>query len=208
MSSTTAIDEAKAPAISGTIGWLNKLFLRSEAVRGYSLLSPTLLVLAIGYTIYGLNTLTLLTSSGRPAAGFFPLLIGVWLIASSAVNLWGDVREWQRGRGAGARPAHLADPETEAKADAFGVDAHAIDGGPEYSRDVFIVFVYICAFVAIMKIVGALLAMILFMLAFLFTFNRGHVVGNLIYSVALPGFLYGLFKILLNASLPPSPFGF
>ncbi len=170
--------------------------------------AAALLLLSIGYTIYGLNTLTLLTSSGRPAAGFFPLLIGVLLIVSCAVNLWGDVQEWQKERQTGVRPVHQADPEAEAKADALGVDAHAIDGGPEYGRDVFIVFVYICAFVGIMKIVGALLAMILFMLAFLFTFNRGHVIGNVIYSIALPGFLYGLFKILLNASLPTSPFGF
>ena len=46
------------------------------------------------------------------------------------------------------------------------------------------------------------------MLAYLFTFNRGHPVSNLIYSLALPAFLYGLFKILLNASLPVGPFGF
>ncbi|KIC49992.1 tripartite tricarboxylate transporter TctB family protein [Tateyamaria sp. ANG-S1] len=170
--------------------------------------AAALLVLAIGYTIYGLTTLTLVTSSGRPAAGFFPLVIGVLLILSTAVNLWGDVREWRAARQNGVAPRHLADPEAEAKADTFGVDAHAIDGGPEFGRDVFIVFAYICAFVAIMKIVGALIAMVMFMLAFLFTFNRAHPVSNVIYSLALPGFLYGLFKILLNASLPTSPFGF
>ena len=80
--------------------------------------------------------------------------------------------------------------------------------GMDHGRDVLIVFLYICGFVAIMKPVGAFLAMVFFMLAFLFTFNRAHVVSNLIYSVALPGFLYGLFKVLLNASLPTSPFGF
>jgi len=163
--------------------------------------AAALLGLAIGYTIYGLNTLTLVTSSGRPAAGFFPLVIGVLLILSTSVNLWGDVREWRAARQSGVAPRHLADPEAEAKADAFGVDAHAIDGGPEFGRDVFVVFAYICAFVAIMKIVGALMA-------FLFTFNRAHPISNVIYSLALPGFLYGLFKILLNASLPTSPFGF
>lgn len=167
-----------------------------------------LLVFAISYTVYGLSTLTLLTSSGRPGAGFFPLLVGGLLIVSTAVNLWGDVRDWIRERESGVLPIHLADPETEAKADAFGVDAHGIDGGPEHGRDVFIVFLYLCGFVAVMKLVGALFAMILFMLAFLFTFNRTQVLSNLIYSLALPGALYGLFKILLNASLPTSPFGF
>lgn len=167
-----------------------------------------LLVLAIGYTIYGLSTLTLVTSSGRPAAGFFPLLIGVLMVISCGVNLWVDWREEAEQVRSGVVPPHQADPEAEAKADALGVDAHGIDGGKQFGRDVLIVFVYICAFVAIMKPLGAFLAMVVFMLAFLFTFNRTQVVSNLIYSVALPGFLYGLFKILLNASLPTSPFGF
>lgn len=170
--------------------------------------AAALLLLAVGYTIYGLSTLTLVSSSGRPAAGFFPLMIGVLLILSCAVNLWRDVREWTTQKQTGAFAAHKPDPEAEAKADAFGVDAHAIDGGPEYGRDVVIVFVYICGFVALLKPVGALMAMVLFMLAFLFTFNRAHVVGNVIYSLALPGFLYGLFKVLLNASLPTGPLGF
>lgn len=167
-----------------------------------------LLLLAAGYTVYGLNTLTLLTASGRPAAGFFPLLIGILLIVSCAVNLRGDALEWLTQRKASIRPVHLADPEAEAKADAFGVDAHAIDGGPEYARDALVVFAYICGFVAIMNAAGALIAMVLFMLAFLFTFNRDHVLGNVLYSLALPGFLYGLFRILLNASLPTGPLGF
>ncbi|MEM1045865.1 MAG: tripartite tricarboxylate transporter TctB family protein [Pseudomonadota bacterium] len=170
--------------------------------------AAALLLLAVGYTIYGLSTLTLVTSSGRPAAGFFPLMIGVLLVLSCAVNLWRDVREWTTEKQTGAFAPHKPDPEAEAKADAFGVDAHAIDGGPEYARDVVIVFVYICGFVALLKPVGALMAMVLFMLAFLFTFNRAHVVGNVVYSLALPGFLYGLFKVLLNASLPTGPLGF
>lgn len=167
-----------------------------------------LLVLAVGYTSYGLSTLTLLTSSGRPAAGFFPLLIGVLLIISCAINLWGDVHEWVKVKRTGLVPVHQADPEAEANADALGVDAHAIDGGPEFGWDALIVFLYICGFVAIMNMVGALLAMAIFMLTYLFTFNRPHLVSNLIYSLTLPAFLYGLFKILLNASLPVGPFGF
>ena len=170
--------------------------------------AAALLALAIGYTYYGLSTLSLVTASGRPAAGFFPLIIGGLLVVACAVNLWGDLREWQRERASGQAPVHLADPETEAKADALGVDAHAIDGGPGFGRDVGIVFLYICGFVALLKVVGALFGMILFMLAFLFTFNRAHIISNVIYSIALPAFLYGLFKILLNASLPTSPLGF
>lgn len=170
--------------------------------------AASLLLISVGYTLYGLNTLTLLTSSGRPGSGFFPFLIGVLLIALCAVNLWNDVREARALHRAGMKLVHLADPDAEAKADNLGVDAHGIDGGAEYARDVFVVFLYICVFVGLMNVVGALIAMILFMLAFLFTFNRAHVVSNIVYSLALPSFLYGLFKVLLNASLPTSPFGF
>ncbi len=167
-----------------------------------------LLALAIGYTVYGLSTLTLVTASGRPAAGFFPLVVGALLVVACTINLWGDVREWLEEQRTGFAPVHLADPEAEAKADAIGVDAHAIDGGPEFGRDVLIVFLYICGFVALLNLLGALLAMLVFMLVYLFTFNRAHPISNVIYSIALPAFLYGLFKILLNASLPDGPFGF
>lgn len=167
-----------------------------------------LLILAVGYTFYGIYTLTLVTSSGRPAAGFFPLVVGILSVISCLINLWGDVREWAQEKRTGITAIHRADPEAEAKADALGVDAHGIDGGPEFGRDVLIVFLLICGFVAILNVLGAMLAMVTFMLSYLFTFNRGHVVTNLIYSIALPAFLYGLFKILLNASLPIGPFGF
>ncbi|WP_179379060.1 tripartite tricarboxylate transporter TctB family protein [Jannaschia marina] len=166
--------------------------------------AAALLVLAICYTVYGLATLSLFTQSGRPAAGFFPLLVGLALIVSCGVNLWGDLRD---RRAAGGGPVHRADPTAEGTAEAMGLDTHALDGGPEYGRDVAITFGYLCVFVAALKIAGALPAMIFFMLAFLFTFNRGHPVGNLIYSLALPGFLYLLFKVLLNASLPIGPLG-
>lgn len=159
-----------------------------------------LLVLAVGYTLYGLDSLTLLTASGRPAAGFFPLTVGVLLIISCGINLWGDVRAWWS-----ERPSKAA-PTASGMANALGAPAN--EAGPVYGRDVLIVFLYICGLVAIMNVAGALLAMIVFMLTFLFTFNRTEVISNVIYSLALPGFLYGLFRLLLNASLPTGPFGF
>ncbi len=161
-----------------------------------------LLVLAVGYTLYGLSSLTLLTASGRPAAGFFPLMVGLLLIVLCSINLWGDVREWWSERPSSSAPA------TGGTVSALGVDLPAGEAGTGYSRDALIVFLYISGFVAIMNIAGALLAMIVFMLAFLFTFNRTQVIGNMIYSLVLPGFLYGLFRLLLNASLPTGPLGF
>lgn len=169
--------------------------------------AAALLLIAFGYTAYSLSTLTLLTSSGRPGAGFFPLLIGVLLVIACAIDLRRDLRASAKARLSGLQSVHQADPETEAKADTFGVDAHGIDGGPIYPQDVLIVFLYICVFVAIMPFAGSLVAMILFMLAFLFTFNSKHIVSNVLYSIALPALLYGLFRMLLNASLPIGPLG-
>lgn len=166
-----------------------------------------LLLLAIGYTVYGLSTLSLFTSSGRPAAGFFPLVVGALLIVSCAVNLWSDIREWMVETAGQVGHIHQPEPAAEGTAEAVGIDTHMLDGGNEQGRDVLIVFAYLCGFVAALKILGALLAMILFMLVYLFTFNRAHPITNILYSLALPGFLFWLFKILLNASLPIGPFG-
>ncbi|MCR9122931.1 MAG: tripartite tricarboxylate transporter TctB family protein [Phyllobacteriaceae bacterium] len=169
--------------------------------------AAALLVLSIGYTAYGLSTLTLFTASGRPAAGFFPLFIGLLLVITCAVNLLGDIRQWAAEKATGARHAHRPEPAAEKSAEALGIETAALDGGAEHGRDVLIVFGYVCAFVAALKVLGALLSMIAFMLVFLFTFNRGHTVTNIVYSLALPGFLFWLFKILLNASLPVGPLG-
>ncbi|MDP5220637.1 tripartite tricarboxylate transporter TctB family protein [Ruegeria sp. 2205SS24-7] len=170
--------------------------------------AAALLLLAIGYTAYGLSTLSLYTSSGRPAAGFFPLLIGVMLIVTCTINLWNDIRERRAEEQAGVSHTHQTDPVAEGTAEAMGIHTDALDGGPEYGRDVAITFAYLCGFVAILKLVGALPAMLIFMLIFLFTFNRPHPVSNVLYSLALPGGLYLLFKVLLNASLPTGPLGF
>ena len=75
--------------------------------------AAALLLLAIAYTGYGLTTLTLVTESGRPAAGFFPLVIGALMILSTSVNLWTDWREWAETQKSGVAPSHLADPEAD-----------------------------------------------------------------------------------------------
>ena len=48
--STTAIDEASAPRPRAA-GWLSAILMRSETLRGYALLSPTLLVMIIGIIV-------------------------------------------------------------------------------------------------------------------------------------------------------------
>ena len=51
MSTTTAESDAKAPSLRQALRRLNAIYLSSEPVRGYTLLSPTLLVMAIGIIV-------------------------------------------------------------------------------------------------------------------------------------------------------------
>lgn len=51
MSNNAAIFVAKPPLARRFTTWLNTVYLRSEALRGYTLLSPTLLVMAIGILV-------------------------------------------------------------------------------------------------------------------------------------------------------------
>jgi len=57
-------------------------------------------------------------------------------------------------------------------------------------------------FVALLDVLGGLLAMVLFMASALAWFNRGRWVQNAILSLALPGGMYLLFKVWLNAGVP------
>ncbi|MGI9387561.1 MAG: hypothetical protein ACR2OX_09030, partial [Methyloligellaceae bacterium] len=46
----TTLDNVTAPE-SRNAGWLAGLFMRSEILRGYTLLSPTLIVMAVGILV-------------------------------------------------------------------------------------------------------------------------------------------------------------
>lgn len=109
----------------------------------------------------------------RPGPGFFPRIIGVAIILLTLYSLFVDVRRRARS-----------------------------DVGTPYFRDILIFFGYCFAFVFALPWLGGLLAMIAFMLAALFTFNRGRTLVNLVVSVALPIGLYLIFDVWLNAAVP------
>lgn len=159
--------------------------------------------LSSAYLAYGLQTLDIFDFSGRPGAGYFPLIIGSLMVLATAVNA---VLDFRADRAVEAHPLPL-DPATEATAEMMGVDAHGLDGGKRFPRDVLIVSALLFGFIFFLPILGALLAMIVLMLAYLFTFNQDELLTNVLYSLALPAFLYWLFRILLNASLPIGPLG-
>lgn len=109
----------------------------------------------------------------RPGPGFFPRIIGVATLLLTVYSLLVDVRKRARR-----------------------------DTGTPYLRDILIFFAYCFAFVFALQWLGGLLAMVAFMLAALFTFNRGRTTVNLIVSVVLPIGLYLIFDVWLNAAVP------
>ena len=57
MAETTASMDLAPARKSGVTNALNTLFLSSESIRGYTLLSPTLIIMAIGMIIYHIDAL-------------------------------------------------------------------------------------------------------------------------------------------------------
>lgn len=133
-----------------------------------------ILLVAVAYTWVAFAELAFM-DMWRPGPGFFPRLIGVATIVLTIYTIVVDRREHSSSTG---HPT-------------------------PYLRDLAIFFGYCAAFVALFPLLGGLLAMVAFMLAALFTFNRGQPVVNLGVAVALPVGLYLLFDVWLNAAFAP-----
>ncbi len=133
-----------------------------------------ILCIALLYTYSAFTDLTFLTVSGRLGPGFFPRIIGGLLVAACLYNLV---------------VARRAEP----------------DGGEVSNGDWRVaigIFALSAAFVALLEVVGGLLAMVLFLLAALFILNRGRLVQNLAISLLLPAAVYLMFDVWLKASMP------
>ncbi|MYZ49944.1 tripartite tricarboxylate transporter TctB family protein [Propylenella binzhouense] len=131
-----------------------------------------ILALALGYTYFAFE-LSFLSSTGRLGPGFFPRVIGLGLIASC---LYALAVEWRSG-GTEAQERGL-----------WGVAVRtALLSG---------------LFVALLNVLGGLVAMIVFMLAALFMLNPGRVLQNLAVAFLLPIGIYVLFEFWLNAGIP------
>jgi putative tricarboxylic transport membrane protein len=112
-------------------------------------------------------------ASGRIGPGFFPQILGVSFIVISAYMLVRDVRE-------------------PAEDDASG----------DHRGPVVLVTGITVVFVAMLNVLGALAAMVLFMFATLYALNREGMVMNVLLSVLLPVSLYLMFDVWLSTTLP------
>jgi hypothetical protein len=69
-------------------------------------------------------------------------------------------------------------------------------------RTTVVVAALSAGFIALLELLGGLLAMIVFMAAVLAFLNRGRPLQNTLLALLLPACIYLLFKVWLNAALP------
>lgn len=139
------------------------------------------LLAAAGYTYFAFAELPYLSSAGRLGPGFFPRIIGVALLLLVLYSLVAD-----RQRNAeGAAPSR-------------------------HWRVTLVLAALSAGFVALIEVLGGLLAMIAFMAAALTVLNPGRKMQNALVALALPVAIYLVFRLWLNAALPPGllPLGF
>ncbi|MGQ4877519.1 tripartite tricarboxylate transporter TctB family protein [Billgrantia sp. LNSP4103-1] len=170
--------------------------------------SLSLLFFSILFLAYGLNTLSLFTSTGRPGPGFFPAIVGIGLVTFTAINTYKDFRERQSA----ARETHHSLLEKQASSikseedEVKDADTKADEAGTTYARDVVWALAFIALFIALLRPLGAVLSMVVFMFILLWKFNPGKTRFNAIYSVLFPLGTYLLFEVWLRAGLPDGIF--
>lgn len=130
------------------------------------------LLVAGGYTWIAFAELSWLSSAGRLGPAFFPRVIGVALMAVTALCLVEELRRRAR------------EPVSE------------------FWKVTLQVAVLSALLVAALETLGGLLAMAAYLGASLWLLNRGRRLQNVLVAVLMPVFLYVLFKVWLNAALP------
>jgi putative tricarboxylic transport membrane protein len=140
--------------------------------------TAAILCLALLYTWWAFADLSFLSSTGRLGPGFFPRIVGLLLIAACVLTLAGDLKARQG------------------------------DGGLSRFWGITVVVAGLSGvFVLLLEILGGPLAMVVYLLATLFTLNRGNPLQNVAISLGFPLALFLLFDRWLNASIPPDALG-
>jgi putative tricarboxylic transport membrane protein len=136
-----------------------------------------ILALATFYTYLAFAELSWLTRAGRLGPGYFPRIIGIGIIVLCLYSLVADARR--------------AEPQERIS--------------PHWTAAVAVALLSI-GFVALLDVLGGLLAMFVFMLASLWYLNRGRPVMNIAIATILPVSVYMLFVVWLNAAMPRGMF--
>lgn len=139
-----------------------------------------LAVLAAGsaYAIYAFTVLNFLSGSGRLGPGFFPRILGCGIVLLTLTSLFGEARR------ALATPGYLSVPPGVFPGGALLIIAMSV------------------AYLAGLRVLGAMPATAIFLFVTLQIVNRGRLVQNLLIAAIVPALFYMLFRNLLNASIP------
>jgi hypothetical protein len=140
-----------------------------------------LLVLLAGAAFYAyvaFAELSFLGSTGRLGPGFFPRLIGV---AAVAMVLWAMADELRGGI--------------------------SRDGTARGWREVAVLAALALGYAALIRLFGGLAATFAFLLVTLWVLDRGRPLRALAVALAVPGLVYLLFDLALNANMPPALVG-
>jgi putative tricarboxylic transport membrane protein len=139
--------------------------------------TAAILCVAVLYTYWAFAELSFLSSAGRLGPGFFPRIIGLALIVACLATLAGDLKKREGG---------------------------AVSS---WWRITLVVAGLSGAFVLVLDVLGGPLAMVVYMLATLSVLNPGKLPQNIAVSIGLPGALFLLFDVWLNAAMPAGVLG-
>ncbi|MDQ0338093.1 1,4-dihydroxy-2-naphthoate octaprenyltransferase [Caldalkalibacillus uzonensis] len=140
------------------------------------LFSVILLIFSVLFFYQGLNY-PYFTTGEQVGPGFFPRWIGGLLILVTIYNLYRDFKEIQ---------AKEVEQESE----------------QTYGRTMVGVILLTALFVMLLRPMGALLAMMIYIFSILLMFNRQRVAFNLVFSLAVPIGIYFVLNVWLNGGLP------
>ncbi|UJL45563.1 tripartite tricarboxylate transporter TctB family protein [Virgibacillus sp. NKC19-16] len=143
--------------------------------------SGLLLIFSIYFTIKG-TEYDYTNSSGQVGPGFFPLWIGILLIICTGIAFAKDLKQVLREENFFSKPIHL--------------------------YKLLLVIGLTFFFIATLNILGAVVAMVLYVFGILFVLNRQRLILNTIISVTVPLGTYLLLDVWLNAGFPQNIFGF
>lgn len=133
-----------------------------------------MLLVAAGYTYLAFTGLPYLSSAGRLGPGFFPRIIGIALLVFVLYSL--AVERKREGESAAPSP---------------------------HWRTTLALALLSAGLVAAIEVLGGLLAMIAFMALALAVLNPGRTLQNALVAVGLPVGVYLVFRLWLNAAIPP-----
>jgi hypothetical protein len=142
-----------------------------------------LVILAAGlmYSYYAFVDLDFMTRTGRLGPGFFPRVIGTLMVGFTLYSMASELRA-----------------------------ANGASGGGGYGGQVALIMGLGIAYVALLGVLGGVVATVLFLLVALLLLNPGRLVQNVAVAVLVPAAIYVLFDTLLNAAIPegmlPLPF--